>query len=466
MSTATTVEGLKRALGDAQVVADPARLSERRHDYWMISHLRDRRGTPAPAPACVVRPRSAADVQAAIRFAAEHGVPVIPFGLGSGVVGGVIARPDAIVIDLSGMNRVRAIDPVNLLASFDAGKNGAEAEAAVAEQGLTIGHWPQSVAVSSVGGWVATRASGQFSTANGNIEDIVHSIEAVLPNGALVVLGRGPRASAGPDLRHLMLGSEGTLGVITGVTVSLRRAAEARALSAYETATMQAGFDLQREIVQRGWRPPVMRQYDERESRRLDGRLSRCALLMVHEGPAALVAAETTAIAALAAEMGTAPAPADVVEHWLEHRNNVPPWDSILERNMVADTVEVSAGWDAIGKVYDDAVASLKEIPGCLAASAHSSHVYRSGLNLYFTFAVLPPDPADMESAYFEAWKRIMQATDRRGGSLSHHHGIGRARRDYLARELGPEGVALLKTVKAALDPKGIMNPGVLLPDA
>jgi alkyldihydroxyacetonephosphate synthase len=464
--SSATIEGLRRVLGEAQVVTDPAQLDERRHDYWMVSHLRDRRGTPAPAPLCVVRPRSVADVQAAIRFAAEHTVPVIPFGLGSGVVGGVIARADAVVIDLSGMNRVRSIDPVNLVASFDAGKNGAEAEASVAEQGLTIGHWPQSVAVSSVGGWVATRASGQFSTANGNIEDIVHSIEAVLPNGELVVLGKGPRASAGPDLRHLLMGSEGALGVITGVTFSLRRAAETQALSAFEAADMQAGFDLQREIVQRGWRPPVMRQYDERESRRLDGRLSRSALLMVHEGPAALVAAETPAIAELAAEMGAAPAPTDVVEHWLAHRNNVPPWDSILERNMVADTVEVSAGWDAIGKVYADAVASLKQIPGCLAASAHSSHVYRSGLNLYFTFAVLPPDPADMESAYFEAWTRIMQATDRHGGSLSHHHGIGRVRLDYLARELGPEGVALLRTVKAALDPKGIMNPGVLLPDA
>jgi alkyldihydroxyacetonephosphate synthase len=143
----------------------------------------------------------------------------------------------------------------------------------------------------------------------------------------------------------------------------------------------------------------------------------------------------------------------------------VPPWDSILERNMVADTVEVSAAWDAIGKVYEDAVASLREIPGCLAASAHSSHVYRSGLNLYFTFAVLPPDPADMERAYFEAWERIMAATERHGGSLSHHHGIGRVRREALTRELGAEGVALLRAVKRALDPKGIMNPGVLLPD-
>ncbi len=123
--SAATVEGLTRALGAAQVITDPERLAERRHDYWMVSHLRDRRGAPAPSPACIVRPRSAADVQATLGYAAEHGVPVIPFGLGSGVVGGVIAQPDAIVLDMSAMDRVRAIDPVNLLASFDAGKNGA-----------------------------------------------------------------------------------------------------------------------------------------------------------------------------------------------------------------------------------------------------------------------------------------------------------------------------------------------------
>ncbi len=464
--TSSIAEALTGAVGAAQVITDPARLAERRHDYWMVSHLRDRKGEAAPNPAVVVRPRSVADVQAVLRLANAHKTPVIPFGLGSGVVGGVIARPDAILLDMSAMNAVRSIDPVNLLASFDAGKNGAEAEAAVAAQGLTIGHWPQSVAISSVGGWVATRASGQFSSAYGNIEDIIHSIEAVLPTGELVTLGKGPRASAGPDLRHLIMGSEGTLGVITGVTFSLRRAAESRRLSAFEAPTMAAGFELQREMIQSGWRPPVVRQYDERESRRMDGRLTKCAIPMVHEGPAALVEAEVAGVAALAAKFGIPAAPADIVEHWLDHRNNVPPWDAILERNMVADTVEVSADWTRIGKVYEDAVASLKEIPGCLAASAHSSHVYRSGLNLYFTFAVLPPDPADMESAYFEAWRRIMEATVKNGGSLSHHHGIGRVRRDYLERELGAEGLALLRKVKRALDPNGIMNPGVLIADA
>jgi alkyldihydroxyacetonephosphate synthase len=298
------------------------------------------------------------------------------------------------------------------------------------------------------------------------MEDIVHAIEAVLPDGEAVTLGKGPRASAGPDLRQLMLGSEGTLGVITGVTFSLRRAPQARAVSAFEAPDMRAGFAFQREVIQSGWRPPVVRQYDERESKRLDARADACLILMVHEGPAALVGAETAAVAELAARMGVASAPADIVEHWLDHRNTVPSWDVFLQRGIVLDTVEVSADWSRIAPIYDDAVASLKEIPGCLAGSAHSSHVYRSGLNLYFTFAVQTADPAAMEGIYLDAWRRIMEATDRHGGSLSHHHGIGRVRRDYLERELGAGGVALLHRVKRALDPRGIMNPGVLIPDA
>ena len=354
---------------------------------------------------------------------------------------------------------------MNLLATFEAGKNGLEAEEAVAALGLTIGHWPQSIAVSSVGGWVATRASGQFSSAYGNIEDVVHSIEAVAPNGEKVVLGKGPRASAGPDLRHLMLGSEGTLGVITAVTFSLRRAPQTRAVSAFEAKDMRAGFDFQREIIQSGWRPPVVRQYDERESRRLDVRASACLVIMVHEGPAALVAAERAAIVDLAARSGLAPAPGDIVDHWLEHRNHVPGWDQILKRGIVADTVEISAAWDQIAAIYDDATTALAAVDGSLAGSAHSSHVYRSGLNLYFTFAVQTAGPEVMESVYLNCWKVIMEATHRHGGSLAHHHGIGRVRRDYLERELGSEGLDLLRRVKQAIDPRGIMNPGVLIAD-
>jgi alkyldihydroxyacetonephosphate synthase len=460
-----TVSQLKDKLGD-KVVTDATSLSARRHDYWMVSHVRDLVGDKAPPPACVVRPSSVEDVQATLAIANAGKTPVIPFGLGSGVVGGVIASADAILLDMGAMNRVRSIDEKNLLASFDAGKNGLEAEQAVAERGLTIGHWPQSVAISTVGGWIATRASGQFSTANGNIEDIVHSIEAVLPDGTKVVLGKGPRAAAGPDLRHIMMGSEGTLGVITGVTYSVRRAAEATAYSAFEAPDMRSGFELQRRMIQAGWRPPVVRQYDERESKRQSADAAACILLMVHEGPAALVALEQATVAAMAAEAGIKAMPASIVEHWMGNRNVVPSWDMLLARNLIADTVEISADWDQIALIYDDAVASLSQVEGCRAASAHSSHLYRSGLNLYFTFAVQLESPEAMEPTYFDCWRRIMEATVRHGGSLAHHHGIGRVRRGVLVDELGPEGVGLLRKIKQAIDPNGIMNPGALIPDA
>ena len=464
--TQSMPEALARVLGEGRVATDEASRAARRHDYWMLSHVRDQAGAAAPSPACVVRPTSVEEVQATLRFAGQRGVAVIPFGLGSGVVGGVVASAQAIVLDMGAMNAIRFIDPVNLLAAFDAGKNGLEAEQAVAAQGLTIGHWPQSVAVSTVGGWIATRASGQFSTAYGAIEDIVYAIEAVLPDGELVVLGKGPRASAGPDLRHLMLGSEGTLGVITGVTFSLRRAPEARGVSAFQAPNMRAGFALQREMIQSGWRPPVVRQYDERESRRLDARAEACLILMVHEGPAALVDAEAAAVANLAGAAGVPAAPSDIVAHWLEQRNHVPSWDQFLSRGVVLDTVEISADWAAIAPIYEAATASLREVEGCLTASAHSSHLYRSGLNLYFTFAVQVGEVGGMERVYLDCWRRIMEATDAHGGSLAHHHGIGRVRRGYLERELGASGVALLRRLKGALDPGGIMNPGVLIPDA
>jgi alkyldihydroxyacetonephosphate synthase len=460
------LSALAAAIGADRIETEAAALDVRRHDYWALSHIRDLAGAPAPRPGALVKARTVADVQATLRFASERRIAVIPYGLGSGVVGGVIASPDAILLDLGGLAAVRFIDPVNLVAAFDAGCNGLVAEEAVAAKGLTIGHWPQSVAVSSVGGWVATRASGQLSTGYGNIEDIVLSLEVVLPDGSLVTLGKGPRASAGPDLRQLFLGSEGTLGVITGVAFSLRRAPEAKAVSCFQAPDMRAGFALQREIVQRGWRPPVMRQYDERESRRQDANATQCLILIAHEGPAGLVAAEQAALRALAEEAGAAAAPGEIVARWFEHRNTVPPWDALLARGLVVDTVEVSASWTAIGDVYDDAVASLKEIEGLIAGSAHSSHVYRSGLNLYFTFAIQASGPPAMEQLYLDAWRRILEATARHGGSLSHHHGIGRVRRDWLAAELGEGGVALLRKLKAALDPGGVMNPGVLIPDA
>jgi alkyldihydroxyacetonephosphate synthase len=464
----TVLDQLTAALGADKVLTDESSLQERRHDYWFLSALNDFQGRPAPKPLCVVRPISVDDVIATVNTCREAGLALITFGLGSGVCGGVIATPESVLLDMSSMDRVREIDPINMLASFEAGHNGAAAEKAVAAKGMTIGNFPQSIAMSSVGGWIATRASGQFSSVYGNIEDIVYSIEAVMPDGSVVNFGKAPRASAGPDLRHLLLGSEGTMGVITGVTFSLRRQAEKRLSQSFYAPDMITGLEAQRQIVQQGWAVPVMRLYDEVESVRHAGDHHRdgCAVLMlVHEGPAARVDLEVVEVRRIALEVGLEEAPAAITEGWLEHRNDVPSWDELLSKGYVVDTIEISAPWTQIGDVYNDAVAALKAIPHNLIGSAHSSHVYRSGINLYFTFVAQPTDKAEMAATYLASWKAVLDATAAKGGGVAHHHGIGRVRKNHLSEDLGDTGIAVLRAVKSALDPAGIMNPGVLLPD-
>ncbi|MBW8297302.1 FAD-binding oxidoreductase [Sphingopyxis sp.] len=462
-------EALASIIGADRVASDADALNARRYDQWAVKHLRDWRGEAVPAPGCVVRPQSVEDVQKVVKLAAEKRLPLIPYGLGSGVCGGIEPSPQAILLDMSGMKRVRYIHGDDLLASFDAGLNGMEAEETVAAHGLTIGHWPQSIAISSVGGWVATRASGQFSTAYGNIEDIIHSIEAVLPNGELVTLGKAVRAAAGPDLRHLLMGAEGTMGVITGVTFSLRAKAPHRDYSIFYADDMCAGFEAQRQIVRADWRPPVMRQYDGREVRRLfrdHARDGKTMLLMVHEGPKARVDAELAAMHEICVAAGLEAGNPDAAKQWIERRNHVPSWRDMFDRGYVADTVEISGHWSEIGAIYDDSIAALNEIPGVINASAHSSHVYRSGINLYFSFAATFEDSAKMEPAYFACWRAIMEATAKHGGGVAHHHGAGRLRKPFLHHDLGDNGVALLRQLKHCLDPQGIMNPGNLLPDA
>lgn len=461
------IDALKDVVPAERIRTDADLLQTRRHDYWVLSHLDDVQERPAPTPEFVVQPASVAEVAAIVNVCRISKTPIIPFGLGSGVCGGVIASPESVLLDMSQMKATRFIDDQNLLAGFDAGRNGGDAEREVAERGLTIGHWPQSVNISSVGGWIATRASGQYSTLHGNIEDIVYAIEAVLPNGEVIVAGKAPRAAAGPDLRHIFLGSEGTMGVITGVTLSLRRAPETSAHSAFHCAEMRQGFRAQREIVQRGWLPPVMRQYDTLEANRLfpqQARPDRGLFVAIHEGPAAHVDAEQGAVAAICEQIGLEPAPKEIVAKWLHDRNHVPGWESFLRNGIVLDTIEISSTWDTIGDIYDDATTELKKIPGVLAGTAHSSHVYRSGLNLYFTFAARPENSAHMAETYRACWNTVLQATSRNGGGIAHHHGIGRVRRDHLIEDLGPAGVNLLRTIKKAIDPDGIMNPGVLIP--
>jgi alkyldihydroxyacetonephosphate synthase len=319
-----------------------------------------------------------------------------------------------------------------------------------------------------VGGWVATRAAGQFSTLYGSIEDVVIALEVVLPDGSVLRTPRTPRSSAGPDLKQLFMGSEGLFGVVTEVTFSLRQLPESKRGQTFHFEDFSSGLEAVRRFMREGWRPPVVRLYDPFESGRQFGEWcpqDRASLILLHEGPFLGVTAEAEGVAELCRSSGGVEASAAAVDHWLEHRNRVPGFREFLERGIIVDTVEVAATWDRVANLYDRVTRSLREVPGVLVAMAHSSHSYRSGTNLYFTFAAKPEDPAEMAPTYRECWRRVMEGTLALGAGIAHHHGIGRVRKGALVREVGETGVGLLRTIKRALDPELLLNPGTLLPD-
>jgi alkyldihydroxyacetonephosphate synthase len=467
MPTPESIRADLRALVNPErVIDDPATLARARRDTWVISVWRSLQDRPDPNPTCVVRPATTADVSAVLAYASRERVAVVPFGAGSGVCGAVLAPEHSIVVDLGGMRALKRIDETSLLAIVEPGLLGSEFEAALNRAGYSMGHFPQSIALSSVGGWVATRAAGQFSTKYGNIEDMLVAFEAVLPSGEIVRTRPIPRAAAGQDVRHLFLGAEGTTGILTELTYEIHPLPAATEQQAVAFPSMQAGLEALRTIVRTGWRPAVLRLYDEIEAgRSFSGAAkdSESLLLVLTEGPAELAAAEINGAVRIATEAGGRIVGSEPVDSWLHHRNAVPGFEYFLKQGMVVDTIEVASTWDRIGDLYDGVLAAMRAVPGLIVASGHSSHSYGTGTNIYFTFAGRPERPDDLEDLYFRIWNAAMEATLAAGGTISHHHGIGRVRRAWLPKELG-SAYPLLTTLRKALDPLGIMNPGALLP--
>ncbi|MEZ5167725.1 MAG: FAD-linked oxidase C-terminal domain-containing protein [Acidimicrobiales bacterium] len=244
-------------------------------------------------------------------------------------------------------------------------------------------------------------------------------------------------------------------------------AAGAGVRQAFHFPDFAAGLEAIRETVRQGWRPPVVRLYDGRESwRHFRDRLPKgdAMLIFLHEGPPGVAPLEADAVAGLCRSHGGTAAASEAVDGWFEHRNTVPDWDELLRQGVVADTIEVATEWSRLPALYRGVIDALEAVPGVVAASAHSSHAYRSGANLYFTVAATPADPADNTTVYDACWAAAMEATASAGAGLAHHHGIGRVRRPWMATELGDGGLELLRWVKAAVDPAGLMNPGVLIP--
>lgn len=460
------VETLVRELGSI-VHTDPASLARPVADSWVLAELDALEGSPTEAPLALLEPTTTQEVARALTLCRALKLPVIPFGGGSGVCGAIRSDAGAAVLSTRRLAGVRRVDPLDLIAVFGAGTLGGDAERALTPHGLTLGHWPQSIELSTVGGWVATRASGQYSTAYGSIEDLVLALEVVLPDGSILRTRETPRAAAGPDLRQLFLGSEGTLGIVTEVTFSAHVRPPTTRGQAFHFDAFRTGLEPIRRALRGGFAMPVARLYDAREARRNFRAFvprDRALLLLLHEGSEAAVTTELASVAALCREGGGVPVDAAVVDQWLARRNHVPSFRSFLEQGVIVDTIEVAATWSRVGALYEGVVAALSRVPGVLAATAHSSHSYRSGTCLYFSFAAKPDDPAQLRATYAACWRAAMEATLAAGGGIAHHHGIGRVRRPWLAAEIGDAGVAVLRAVKRALDPDALLNPGNLIP--
>jgi alkyldihydroxyacetonephosphate synthase len=426
-------------------------------DWWPLSIGWVAEGRPAALPGVVVRPQSDEQVQQVMAIAHEFAVPVTAQGGRSGVVGGAVPMPGGIALDLTGLAGIRSLDTTSLTVTVGAGTFGPDLEAALAPHGVTVGHFPQSFDLATVGGWVACRGAGQLSNRYGKIEDIVRGLRVILAGGALVELGgRGPRSAVGPDLLQLFIGSEGTLGVIVEVTLAVHPVAPTRATAAYSFATFAEGNDACRRILQRDAHPAVLRLYDESESKRnFDG--ERCVLIVLDEGDPGLVAAT---MAVVAEECASAQVEdARLVDRWLHHRNDVSALAPLWERGIVVDTIEIAGPWSTLDLIHRDVVAAIRNVPGTVSATVHQSHAYLDGACLYFTFAGRPE--GDRTAFYRAVWDVASRCVLEQGGALSHHHGVGRNRARFMPEALGT-GFAVLEQLKATLDPKNICNPGVL----
>ena len=449
--------GVPLSSGDAERV-------EAGRDWWPLSTwwaVADR----APAlPGVVCRPGSTDEVAAVVKVCSDAGVPVTPFAGASGVCGGSIPVHGGVSLDLTGLDGIAAIDRDSLLVEVRAGMFGPDLESALRSEGFTLGHWPQSIDLSTVGGWLACRGAGQYSTRYGKIEDMVAGLEVVLADGRVIRTGgTAPRAATGPDLTQLFVGSEGTLGVITSAWLRIHPAPPEERRAAYTFTDFDAGLEACRRILRCGATPAVLRLYDAIESGRQFEIPDRAVLIVVDEGDAGLIDAVMDVVRREVDGCGGTTADEGLAGRWLERRNHLPAVDDLVRGGLVVDTVEIAARWSALPLLYHGAVDRLRAIEGTLAASAHQSHAYTDGACLYFTFAGKPPTAGldAAETYYRHAFDAVTAATVAHGGAISHHHGIGLNRARYLVDHLGP-AFEVLQSVKDVLDPAGILNPGKL----
>ncbi len=453
---------LQQSIGEGQVLTDGAVLDACSHDTWPVSTLSNQLGLHEHRPDIVVRARSEADVLEVLRVARTHRVPLTARGLGSSVTGQPLATRGGIVLDLTGLVGEPVLHETDLTVTVPAGVRGSDLQEWLAERGLTHNFSPQSMDRSTVGGWLATRATGQLSSKFGGIEVAAVGARIALADGLVIDLGQRPRAAVGPDLLQLFLGSEGMFGVILSVTLRVYRLPEKVISEAFTLPSLEAGLDALREIFQSGVRPSLMRLYDPSEARHaVPGTdVGLPTLFLSHEGVPQLAESEHAVSSAIVAARGGQSIGSAPVDAWYGRRYDFSTVERLLnEEGGYAETIEVAHLWSGLPTLYAELTAALA--PWADEVLGHFSHVYTNGASLYVILLGRAPSNEEALDRLKNIWNVAMETTTRVAGELSHHHGAGLARQKFIPQQLGTQH-EVLRRVQLALDPVQILNPGHL----
>lgn len=492
------------AVVDCKVSNNDADRAAYARDLWPRQQIITRTGNPAPnPPGVVVWPESTEQVQAIISYAARTQTPVIPFGAGSGVCGGVKPTQDAILLDMKRMRRLLEVNEAQLTARAQAGIIGQHLEDELASRGYTAGHFPSSIYCSTLGGWVAGRSAGQCSGRYGKIEDMLLGLECVDGRGRVLY---GERGGTNAHLIPLVTGSEGILAAVTEIELRINPAPAQRTFAGFTFPSTENGLEAIRHIYQAGLRPAVARLYDPFDTMlarrgglkrghdtqadgpkpaapglgvralvralRHPGALNKllhrvpdsayggAMLVLVWEDAAELAAAERNEARRIALSFGGKDEGEGPGQRWLSHRHSVSYRQSpIFAAGGFVDTMEVAATWSRLWPMYEAVRAALASH---VLVMAHFSHAYPDGASIYFTFASSRKSDAEALAAYDTAWRAALEAVTASGGTISHHHGVGRSKAPAMRGEQG-HAVDVIRALKHVMDPAGVMNPGALI---
>jgi alkyldihydroxyacetonephosphate synthase len=465
--TETLARDLRHLVGADAVVADARRLESYAADTYWKALAAQANGAPLGLPDAAVAPADEAGVAAVLRFANERGLPVVPRGGGSGSQGGAVPVGGGILLDLTRLDRIVEVDEESLTVTAEAGVNGEALERALNERRLMLPHYPASVDLATVGGYVAARGSGVLSTRYGKIEDLVLSLRVALADGSLLETVGVPRHAVGPELTQLFVGSEGTLGVVTRATLQLAPLPAKRRFEAISFASVPQGIAGVRSCIARGLRPSVVRLYDEVATRTSLGpvvgqELDGVCTVFCFEGEPAVADAEAETALGIAREHGGTILDGRLGETWWRRRYEFYKPPHHPELPAIWGTLEAVAPYARIYDVYR-AVKDAVEAPYAehgLSLKVHFSHWYPWGTMMYGRF-IVPDGGPDAVELHDRIWDDAVQAMLGAGGVMNDHHGVGLKLAPYMRAQHGP-ALDVLRRLKEVLDPNRIMNPGKL----